>query len=131
MGMSIGAARSAFILENSAGVGRVEFYFEGQKRHDYQLRCNGAELDIGFAWMEDGLNLIFTQLANNHFTLDVRAGSGHYTFIPGVMAGSDISQVRFYCRGAGPGARDRVYLNNLVIRQPLAAQPGAGTISGR
>jgi hypothetical protein len=113
--------RLGFSLQNAAGQDRLEFYFSGAGKN-YFVRCNGADVDLGLARVVDGINVIFTQLANNHFMLDVR-GANHFSAIPGVITLSDISQIKLYDQGAGDTESNGLFWNTLAIRQLLPAAP--------
>ncbi len=117
---SDGAA--GFALQNAAGVDRVEFFFKGGQPH-YQIACNGATLDTTLDPTSNGLIVIFTQLAGNHFLLDVRLGRGQFAAVPGIAAASDISKVKLYARGTGREQREGVFWNALTVQQPPGGRP--------
>ncbi|HEY2341425.1 MAG TPA: hypothetical protein VGH90_00285, partial [Chthoniobacteraceae bacterium] len=91
--------RLGFSLQNANGESRLEVYLESNGKN-YLARCNGGELNLGFGTDANGINIVFTQLANNHFLLDLR-GPSHFGAIPGIIAASDISQIELYDQGGG------------------------------
>ncbi len=66
---------------------------------------------------KSGQQVIYTQLANNHFLVDIRAGGGEFTVFPGVVAASDISRVKLYCRASGAAPKNSLYWNRMKILQ--------------
>lgn len=81
----------------------------------YKVTANSQVYDTGVADSSSGLEIQFTQYANNQFSLYIIPGTGATGYITGTLAASDISSVELFNQNAGANPPHDLFFGKLLV----------------